>query len=79
MEPLRQGSSLSGIQEYVAKMEAERGLDRQDLPSQCSISGKRSANCTGPSASSRDTLRIRKAGLPMSAMKPLTLSSCSCP
>jgi NTP pyrophosphatase (non-canonical NTP hydrolase) len=26
---------LPGIQEYVAKMEAERGLDRQDLPSQC--------------------------------------------
>ncbi|MGA2831076.1 MAG: hypothetical protein ABSF03_33750 [Streptosporangiaceae bacterium] len=35
MEPLSQGVSLPGIQDYVAKMEAERGLDKQDLPSQC--------------------------------------------
>lgn len=35
MEPLSQGASLPGIQNYVAKMEAERGLDKQDLPSQC--------------------------------------------
>jgi NTP pyrophosphatase (non-canonical NTP hydrolase) len=35
MDPLSQGASLLGIQEYVAKMEAERGLDKQDLPSQC--------------------------------------------
>ena len=35
MEPLSQGASLPGIQKYVAKMEAERGLDKQDLPSQC--------------------------------------------
>lgn len=35
MEPLSQGASLPGIQDYVAKMEAERGLDKQDLPSQC--------------------------------------------
>jgi NTP pyrophosphatase (non-canonical NTP hydrolase) len=35
MEPLSQGTSLPGIQDYVARMEAERGLDTQDLPSQC--------------------------------------------
>jgi NTP pyrophosphatase (non-canonical NTP hydrolase) len=35
MEPLRQGASLPGIQDYVAKMEAERGLNKQDLSSQC--------------------------------------------
>ena len=35
MEPLSQGASLPGIQNYVAKMEAERGLDKQDLTSQC--------------------------------------------
>jgi NTP pyrophosphatase (non-canonical NTP hydrolase) len=35
MEPLSQSSSLAGIQDYVAKMEAERGLDKQDLSSQC--------------------------------------------
>jgi hypothetical protein len=35
MEPLSQGTSLPGIQDYVAKMEAERGLDKQDLSSQC--------------------------------------------
>jgi NTP pyrophosphatase (non-canonical NTP hydrolase) len=35
MEPLSQGASLSQIQDYVAKMEAERDLDKQDLPSQC--------------------------------------------
>ncbi len=35
MDPLSQGASLPGIQDYVAKMEAERGLDKQDLPSQC--------------------------------------------
>jgi NTP pyrophosphatase (non-canonical NTP hydrolase) len=35
MEPLRQGASLPQIQDYVAKMEAERDLDKQDLPSQC--------------------------------------------
>jgi len=33
MEPLSQGASLPGIQEYVARMEAKR--DKQDLPSQC--------------------------------------------
>jgi NTP pyrophosphatase (non-canonical NTP hydrolase) len=35
MEPLSPGASLPGIQDYVAQMEAERGLDHQDLPSQC--------------------------------------------
>jgi NTP pyrophosphatase (non-canonical NTP hydrolase) len=35
MEPLSQGASLRGIQNYVAKMEAERGLNKQDLSSQC--------------------------------------------
>ena len=35
MDPLTQGASLPGIQAYVARMEAERGLDHQDLPSQC--------------------------------------------
>jgi NTP pyrophosphatase (non-canonical NTP hydrolase) len=35
MEPLRQGASLPQIQDYVAKMETERDLDKQDLPSQC--------------------------------------------
>ena len=35
MQPLTQGTSLLGIQNYVARMEAERGLDKQDLPSQC--------------------------------------------
>jgi NTP pyrophosphatase (non-canonical NTP hydrolase) len=35
MLPLNQGTSLPGIQDYVAKMETERGLDKQDLPSQC--------------------------------------------
>jgi NTP pyrophosphatase (non-canonical NTP hydrolase) len=35
MEPLNPGASLSRIQDYVAKMETERGLDNQNLPSQC--------------------------------------------
>jgi NTP pyrophosphatase (non-canonical NTP hydrolase) len=35
MEPLINGASLRAIQEYVAKMETERGLDKQDLSSQC--------------------------------------------
>jgi NTP pyrophosphatase (non-canonical NTP hydrolase) len=35
MEPLQPGASLAQIQDYVRKMEAERGLDRQDLASQC--------------------------------------------
>jgi NTP pyrophosphatase (non-canonical NTP hydrolase) len=35
MEPLSPGTSLPGIQHYVAQMETERGLDQQDLPSQC--------------------------------------------
>jgi len=35
MEPLSQGASLAGIKDYVARMEAERGLDKQDLSSQC--------------------------------------------
>ena len=35
MEPLSQGASLPQIQDYVARMEAERDLDKQDLPSQC--------------------------------------------
>jgi NTP pyrophosphatase (non-canonical NTP hydrolase) len=35
MQPLRQGASLPGIQDYVARMEAERGLNKQDLSSQC--------------------------------------------
>jgi NTP pyrophosphatase (non-canonical NTP hydrolase) len=35
MEPLSPGASLPGIQHYVAQMETERGLDQQDLPSQC--------------------------------------------
>ena len=35
MEPLSLGASLPRIQEYVRQMEMERGLDRQDLSSQC--------------------------------------------
>lgn len=35
MEPLSPGASLPAIQAYVRKMEIERGLDAQDLPSQC--------------------------------------------
>lgn len=35
MEPLSTGASLPRIQDYVRKMEAERGLDRQDITSQC--------------------------------------------
>ena len=35
MEPLSPGASLAQIQDYVARMEAERGLDKQDLPHQC--------------------------------------------
>ena len=35
MEPLSPGASLPRIQDYVARMEIERRLDKQDLPSQC--------------------------------------------
>jgi NTP pyrophosphatase (non-canonical NTP hydrolase) len=35
MEPLNLGASLPDIQDYVRRMEAERGLDHQDLSSQC--------------------------------------------
>jgi NTP pyrophosphatase (non-canonical NTP hydrolase) len=35
MEPLNLGASLPDIQDYVRQMEAERGLDHQDLSSQC--------------------------------------------
>jgi NTP pyrophosphatase (non-canonical NTP hydrolase) len=35
MEPLNLGASLPNIQDYVKRMEAERGLDHQDLSSQC--------------------------------------------
>ena len=35
MESLRQDASLSQIQEYVRQMEAERGLDGQDIMPQC--------------------------------------------
>ncbi len=35
MEPLSRGASLPAIQDYVARMEAERGLHEQDLSAQC--------------------------------------------
>jgi NTP pyrophosphatase (non-canonical NTP hydrolase) len=35
MEPLSRDASLAFIQDYVARMEAERGLDQQDLSAQC--------------------------------------------
>ncbi|MCW2934912.1 MAG: hypothetical protein JWM19_5874 [Actinomycetia bacterium] len=35
MESLRQDASLPQIQEYVRQMEAERGLDGQDIMPQC--------------------------------------------
>lgn len=35
MEPLTPGASLTDLQDYVAKMEVERGLDAQDATSQC--------------------------------------------
>jgi NTP pyrophosphatase (non-canonical NTP hydrolase) len=35
MEPLSKGASLLQIQNYVAEMEVERHLDKQDPPSQC--------------------------------------------
>lgn len=35
MEQLSVGASLPSIQDYVRQMEIERGLDRQDITSQC--------------------------------------------
>src|SRR5258708_7373591 len=35
MQPLRQDASLLQIQAYVRQMEAEQGLDAQDLMPQC--------------------------------------------
>jgi NTP pyrophosphatase (non-canonical NTP hydrolase) len=35
MEQLSVGASLPSIQDYVRQMEIERGLDRQDINSQC--------------------------------------------
>ncbi len=35
MEQLSVGASLPSIQDYVRRMEIERGLDRQDITSQC--------------------------------------------
>ena len=35
MEQLSAGASLPSIQDYVRQMEIERGLDRQDITSQC--------------------------------------------
>jgi NTP pyrophosphatase (non-canonical NTP hydrolase) len=35
MEQLSVGASLPSIQDYVRQMEVERGLDRQDITSQC--------------------------------------------
>ena len=35
MEQLSVGAALPGIQDYVRQMEIERGLDRQDITSQC--------------------------------------------
>jgi NTP pyrophosphatase (non-canonical NTP hydrolase) len=35
MEPLVNGASLRAIQNHVAKMETERGLDKQAVTSQC--------------------------------------------
>jgi NTP pyrophosphatase (non-canonical NTP hydrolase) len=35
MEPLSPGASLPSIQHYVRQMEIERGLDQQDITSQC--------------------------------------------
>jgi NTP pyrophosphatase (non-canonical NTP hydrolase) len=35
MQPLRQDATLPKIQDYVRQMEAERGLDRQDIMPQC--------------------------------------------
>jgi NTP pyrophosphatase (non-canonical NTP hydrolase) len=35
MESLTQGAPLPVIQDYVARMEVERGLDQQDLAAQC--------------------------------------------
>jgi NTP pyrophosphatase (non-canonical NTP hydrolase) len=35
MEPLSPGASLGQLQDYVGRMESERGLDRQDIASQC--------------------------------------------
>jgi NTP pyrophosphatase (non-canonical NTP hydrolase) len=35
MQPLNLGASLPDIQDYVRRMETERGLDHQDLSAQC--------------------------------------------
>ena len=60
MEPLRQGATLQQIQNYVAEMEAERHLDKQDLPSQCLKLGEE-RHVTGAAVSlpSRSSARER--------------------
>lgn len=35
MEPLSRGASVPDLQEYVARMETERGLDQADITAQC--------------------------------------------
>ncbi len=69
MDPLRQGASLPGIQDYVAKMEAERGLDKQDLPSQCLKLGEEVGELYRAIRKLQGQPRIRMAAQPTSAMK----------
>ena len=72
MEPLSQGASLPGIQDYVARMEAERGLDKQDLPSQCLKLGEEVGELYRAVRKLQGQPRIRPGESPTSATKPST-------
>jgi len=69
MEPLSLGASLPRIQDYVTKMETERGLDKQDLPSQCLKLGEEVGEMQGQP-------RSAAGALPTSGPKQWTRPSC---
>ena len=77
MEPLSQGASLAQIQSYVATMEAERHLDKQDLPSQCLKLGEEVGELYRAVRNLQGTPKTPAAGSPTSATKPPIPSSCS--
>jgi hypothetical protein len=70
MEPLNLGASLPDIQDYVRRMEAERGLDHQDLSSQCLKLGEEVGELYRAVRKLQGSPQDPAAGPPMSPTKP---------
>ena len=72
MLPLKRGASLTDVQDYVRRMEAERGLDHQGLsPAEDLRPGRAASRAAKGSAGRSGRMSIGQPGLDVYQQRPV--------